>query len=373
MSALTAPFDGAWEALAAGPVRVLTSVTLLPATGPEVALEIVNGTVTFDEDSSPYVRCNLQMAVPESQALLDALDPRKGARIRIDVGYAVPGRTESHTLATLRLFERTVNRPDNTMNLIALSGELVIQEQTPLLNDRVYVPGQLAGPVIEDLIRWTVPTPTINRTLGDVAFIDAGDTFPVTRGSSIWSAIQNIADRAGALVFEDGLGVWNIIPQRTLAGSASASLRVGPGGTITGSQTVLSRDEFYNTVLVKYAWNDGEPRTAFGYAEVTSGDLSVAVAGRHSKTVVIERSGTAAQAAEAARQMLYRAASRGRQMSLEVGRALFWLRPGQTVTVQLPTGPQERHLVSRVEFDIPSGTMNLRTRVPEDVVITKGE
>ncbi|ARU53514.1 hypothetical protein CBR64_20880 [Cellulosimicrobium cellulans] len=83
------------------------------------------------------------------------------------------------------------------------------------------------------------------------------------------------------------------------------------------------------------------------------------------------RSSLKASAVAAAR--VRRTISRGRQMSVEAAAAAYWLRPGHTITVQLPTGPQERHLVSSVTFDLPSGTMHVRTRVPVDVTITTGE
>jgi hypothetical protein len=164
-----------------------------------------------------------------------------------------------------------------------------------------------------------------------------------------------------------------VVPQPINAGSASASFTVGTGGTLTSSETSLSRKLFGNTVLVKYSWYDGDQRTAFGYAEVTSGPLAVSAVGRKVIEREYERKGTAAQAKASAAALVRRAITRGRSMSLEFEHAPFWLRPGQTITVQLPTGPQERHLVSRVDFDIPSGRGHVRTRQPENVSIETGE
>jgi hypothetical protein len=70
-----------------------------------------------------------------------------------------------------------------------------------------------------------------------------------------------------------------------------------------------------------------------------------------------------------ARNLLKRQISRGRAMSLMTP-SPYWLRPGDTVTAQLPTGPQERHLVASTAFRFPSGECSIRTRLPANVEIT---
>lgn len=71
--------------------------------------------------------------------------------------------------------------------------------------------------------------------------------------------------------------------------------------------------------------------------------------------------------------MATRAVTRGRSLSIEYGHAPLWVRPGQTATVQLASGSQERHLVSCVDLDIPSGRGHITTRKPENVTATTGE
>jgi hypothetical protein len=67
-----------------------------------------------------------------------------------------------------------------------------------------------------------------------------------------------------------------------------------------------------------------------------------------------------------AASLLRRCLAKGRGIDLSAI-AAYWLRPTQTVTVQLPIGPQERHLVRAVEFSLHEGTMQVSTKNPDTV------
>lgn len=367
MSTLTAPFDGAWLSRLPGDLSVTSQVTVAG-----VPLEVISGTVTYDEDNTPHVTANIQCRVPSDQATLDSLDPRLNKRVVIVTGYRVPGAEESHTLCDLMLIARNVRRPDNVMELVAVSDEQKVMDTQPITSSRTYNDSSDGGRAIADLIEWAVPTAAIDvRANG--TFVAPGDSLVIDREDNLWNAIQDIADRIGAWVYHDGLGMFHVVPQAVNAGAAVVPLQVGAGGTLTSSETQLSRETFANTVVVRYQWFDGTQRSAFGWAEVTSGPYSVSAVGRKVITVTIERKGSAAQAKAAAASMVRRAISRGRSMSLEFDHAPFWLRAGDTITAKLPTGPQERHFVKRVDFDIPSGHGHVTTRVPENVTIGTGE
>ena len=50
--------------------------------------------------------------------------------------------------------------------------------------------------------------------------------------------------------------------------------------------------------------------------------------------------------------------------------AAYWLRPGMTVTVQLPVGDQQRLLVRQVTFNPVNGTMSVSLYQPINVEIS---
>jgi plastocyanin len=259
------------------------------------------------------------------------------------------------------------------MEIRAESDERLVIDGRPVTGARSFNQYSDGGQAIASLIQWLVPSAVVSERVPYAAFVAPGDTLLIDREDNVWSAIQDIADRIGAWVHHDGLGTFIIEPQPTLAGAATADFKVGVGGTITASESDFNREEFANTVAVTFQWYDGAQHTAYGYAEASTGPYSVAAIGRKVASVTIDRKGTANQAKAAAENMLKRAITRGRRLSIEVEHAPLWVRPGQTVTVQLVTGSQQRHFVKRIDFDIPSGRGHLSTRQPEDVSITTGE
>jgi hypothetical protein len=373
MTALTAPFDGAWTSRLGGALECTSRVQVTGPTAP-LTLDVTEGTVTYDEDSAPAVTATMRARIPTDPAVLDAIDPRLRRRLLVTTGYRVPGGAEEHPLCELLLTARTINRPDAAMVLTAVSDERDVMDTRPLTAAAAtFGPSDDASAAITRLIKWAVPTATVHapRLLG--TFIAPGDSLVIDREDDIWPAIQDIADRTGAWVHHDGLSRYVVEPQPLTAGPAVADLKVGPGGTITRSQADLNRDEFANTVTVLYRWYDGEQRTAYGWAEISSGPYAVAQVGRKVKPVTIERKGSNDQARASAQHIVQRAVTRGRSLSIELEHAPYWVRPGHTVTVQLPTGAQQRHIVRRIDFDIPSGRAHIRTRQPEDVTVTTGE
>lgn len=381
MSALTAPFDTAWASRLGGALTVLTSVSVTASGMDPITLDVVNGTLTWDEDTTPHVEASLTCHVPDDVAVLDALDPRLNRRLVVTAGYRVPGVSESHVIADLMLTDRVVTRAAGVakMTIRGVSDERRVIDTRPITGSRSFSNASDGGQAIRTLILWAAESwsalPAVEVTASGT-FVASGDSLLINRDDDLWGSIQDIADRIGAWVYHDGLGAdgaFHVVPQPTRAGPAAAMLKVGAGGTITASEAALTREAFANTVSVQYEWYDGQQQSVFGYAEVTSGPYAVAAIGRKQVRITIPRKGSAAQARAAAAQMVRRAVSRGRQVSVEVDHAPLWVRPGDTVTVELVTGRQVRHLVSRVDIDIPSGHGHITTRQPEDVVIETGE
>lgn len=369
---MTAPYDPRARADLTKSVRHVHEVWAFDKDSPiynPTKLDLVNATINYDENRAPLVSLNGSMQVP-TDTTLDFLDPRKNVRLFVLAGYVYDdGRRDIQKVCELGLRERIVRRPQNDMVLAAASDEMRVQDAVST-ETYTFSSNDDGGTAIRHLIQDALGDVPVQVTVTRRAFVDPGDNLILEPGGSIWDMIQTIADRIGAWVYHDGLGVFHVVAQPTASGSAEATLRVGDGGTIKGSESVLGSEAFANFVMVEYTGGDLPVR---GWAEVKEGDYGTTAIGRRAKVVKLETTGTVAQAEGAATAMLWRAMSRGRSMSLEVAQAMYWLRPGHTATVQLPTGPQERHLVASVEFDIPIGTMNIKTRQPENVAITTGE
>lgn len=333
-----------------------------------VPLHLATASLSFDEDSAPHVVLTGATQVPD-QAGLDFLDPRRNVRIAVQAGYVYDdGVHDVHTIANLGLRSRVVRRPQNDLVIVAASDELRVQDYLTL-TPATFTPQDDTGDVIARLIGSAVGSTTVVNTLGYDRFVAPGQTVTLDAGE-MWPFIQGLADTAGAWVYHDGLSTWHIAPQPLEAGAASATLSVGPRGVIHSSESSVSREAFANLVLVELTQNGTSSQ---GWAEVRSGPLGTAAIGRRGIKVDLSIFGTTGDPATIASSLVRRAVTRGRQVSLECAAAMYWLRPGQTVTVQLPTGPQERHLIASIVFDMPAGTMNLKTRLPENVTITTGE
>jgi hypothetical protein len=341
-------------------------------TGLGSTLNVLDCSLTFNEGGTPHVTFQATCALPETQEELDALDPRQYPMVMVQMGYEYAGHVaETPLMAQLTLSSRTVSRPDNTMEIVAESSELRLSEYSRTSDWTV---GTSYDPVtvINQIINYALPTVdeggvfSIDPDQASRNNVTEEDALVAETGVDWASFMFDVADRGGDLwVYEDGLGVWKI-KDRAKLGRSVHELHVGENGSIISSSTTMSRDEWANAVLVRYLWTNssGNEVKKTGYSQMATGPYAVAN-GRKLMVVDRERSGSAATAKTAATSILKRTVSRGRSFTLSAISA-YWLRPGDTVTVTLPTGSQERHIVVSVQFQMPQGQMNLTTRVPAD-------
>lgn len=358
---MTAPWDEQAPDALREPLTHLATLAVVTPDGTELPLDPhrSGGTVTFDEAWSPHVEARVTVVVPTDQGTLDALDPRAGARLVVRAGYRYPsGREDVHELADLCLRSRPVRRPASTADLTAHSDEVRLQDTTPLGDTRTLAGTMAVRAALGDLITWALPGTTV--ALEATSTETLGDPLTVTTGADLWGTLADLADRINAWVYVDGQRTWRVVDRPALAGVSAYQLEVGPAGTLTDTTSDLSMGEWGNAVLVEY------PDGTSVWAKATTGDLAVGTA--PTKVVKVTRSadgGSPAARKAVAQAVLRRALSRGRGFTLTAP-AAYWLRPGHTITAALPTGPQERHLVARVAFDLATGAMTVTTRVPDD-------
>ena len=376
--ALSDPYTPDIEDRVRRDIRHHHRVSAVPVGGLETALEVQHGTleVQFSEDWSPHIQAKLTAKVSDDADLLDLLDPRAGCRLVIDAGYILPGNVEDvHLLADVGLRSREVKRPDNTVVLSALSDEARAQ-------DYVLQWGAQRMPTtgVPEAVRWLAgyallpEVPVVVSDFPNGHKASALTDFMLDVGSDLWNPMEDIAARADLWVHCDGERRWRIRSRPQTGGTVAHRLEVGQSGTLLSTDSTLSRDTFYNAAVLEYRWKDaaGIERTVYGRAQVSTGDYSVHRAGYKTFFQRYERPITQAQADAAAATRVRNLVTRGRSLSLTAA-AAYWLRPGMTAAVTLPTGSAEPHIVQSITFQPSNGLMSLTTRQPLNVTIETGE
>jgi hypothetical protein len=339
-----------------------------------VTLDIEDDSLNFDDSQAPHVKWTATAKVPATQAEMDKLDPRLRVRAKVEHG----GKT-----LDLVLTSRDIDRPGNTMRLEAESDERILMDYGTGQDTLTFRPQHEAYWSIMTVIRNALPFAKF-QDLGVRAYgfvTDPEEPLVVGPGDDALEAVWEIADRAGdRWVYNDG-EVWRLTTRPELASTPKATLSVGENGTIVESSAGLSRDDWYNSVHVIYKWTtedlDGEGKTvrtermADGWASVATGPFDVGSVGRRVQRVERNYAGTTTSAQMTARSLLKRSVTKGRKITLSAI-ADTSLRPGDTVLVQLPSGPPEKQLVSAITFTRPDGLMSIETRVPTDAPVLAG-
>jgi hypothetical protein len=326
-----------------------------------VPLSVKGGTVTFDETRSPRAEARgIVCAVPADQGTLDSIDPRTGARLAIDAGYTRPdGLVDVNPLVDLVLRDRPVSRPDDTMTVSGQGDESLIIDNAPSSGGALNATTTVAG--IQAVVRLIFP----NVAVANPGAL-SGPAVAQTPIGDKHDLLTDLSDRIEARTYDDGLRNWKTEAMPVLTTPALA-LAVGVDGTIIGSDTALSRDDgFYNRVFITYEWTDAsdvQHRTT-AVRSITSGPYAARIGNVRTLELKRDVAATQTEANAAAAAMVKRTVTRGRSFTIRAVSA-YWLRPGMTVSVKLPLGDAEEHLVSTVAFDLASGTMTVTTRLPD--------
>lgn len=354
----TAPYADDTAGLLTKSLSHVVAARIVIAGGETITLDVQRWDCSFDESHSPRVVVNLDARVPTDPALLARIDPRTGARLELDLGYVRPGGAlDVHTIANLVLRSRPVARPDDVMALEAHSDESLVIDNAPCDGAAFSAASTTAAITAALVLALPGTAPTITASAGPA----------VAQGpyTDRWDLIVDLADRIGARVYDDGLRTWHIDPAPVL-GTPNLDIAVGATGTIVSSAAQMGREEWANQVLLVYSWRDTSDvdHTIKSVRRITTGAYA-AVAG-NTKTLRVDRevATTQTEANAAAAALVARTVTRGRSLTVTAVSA-YWLRPGDTVNVTLPTGPTEQHLVVSVVFD-DSGLMTVVTRLPDN-------
>lgn len=334
-------------------------------------LDIVTAQLSWDESRSPHVL--LHGAVAYSAEAIEALDARALVRIRISAGYVYPGRiTDIHPVAELVLDTATIVRSAGAarIELDAFSDELLLehvwQAPGPFTSATTYE--QAVRAIIAAGAGQAAATAAaIDPSVAGLPILDAGETMALPLGSSLTTALRELSDRVGALAYHDGLTGWKARPAAATPG-AVAAIVTGRRGLATATQSQRDRGSWGNAVATVYRWRDaaGTEHEVIGRAQQLTGPLGVETIGRKPLNVVRSIPTSLSAANTAAASILARALARGRAVAVEAARAVWWVRPGSTITVSTPDDPPRPAIVASVTFDLPAATMHVRTRIPEE-------
>ncbi|AYN55953.1 minor tail protein [Arthrobacter phage Noely] len=337
---------------------------------PEVlAVVLRDPVVEFAEDWSPYVQLTADGVAPTDVAELAKVDPRVRTLVEIKAGYVYDDGTEDvQRLALALLRTRKAVLPDGNMPLAADGAERLAQEVKwlPATVTRAF-PGVLEA--MKFMVNYAQgdTSATWASTIGAGYRPDLVTSLVLEQGKELWKPMADLALSAGLRLWVDEDGTWNLAPKTTVAGVTAAFLKQGPNTTVKRVEDVLDRGDWYNAAALTYTWKDsqGVEKTVVGtYAPTPAAGMD---AGAGCKTYADDRPGpiTQYQANENARLTVANLSSRGASYVVE-SVAMYWLRPGMTVQVDLANGTTARHIVRRVKFQVADGTMTVTTREPSN-------
>lgn len=375
---MTAPFDPAVAELVKGSHKVTAALTATTPGQPAVTLSLIGGRISWAEDRAPRVSATFRCALPDDAALLQLLDPRLRVRLALTITYTLPsGATSSAVVANLGLRDRRVVRPDAVVELEAASDEALVidasgpaaySDPRPALVTYADGPGWMATNISQSLAWLGGPDATVDRSAAPAASAQWDPAY-----SDQWDAIVDMADQLNLDVFDPGDRVFRIAPRPTVAGTSVFTVTTGSTGTLLSSDSGLGRDNWANFVTVAYEWSSsaGVPQRIWGTARVTSGPYKADTIGYKSLSERRDTATTQAAANKVAAAILGKLLSRSRTQTATTV-AAWWVRPGHTVTIDLPLSSPAQHIVSWVDYDIDDMTMTLGTRLP-DTASTIGE
>jgi hypothetical protein len=344
-----------------GPHRLVWKISAHHADLPGGKAELAPARIQLDWDEARAPRVQLRLDVASPSAELDtALDPRNGVRIHVHAGYMHKGQLLQRVLvADLGLRRRSAIDPSGVLALEASSDEALVIDGAPSSIFSTQASNSPRGH-IQTLITSCIPTAQYVVTAASTTAF----AYAAGQMDDKWQMIEDLADGIGDVdVYDDGLRTFYVEPRPVLQATPVLELVDGVGGTVIERSSALSREDWYNRVILVYRWQvSGVENVIQSVRSITAGPAAATAGNTRSYTEERSTPTTQARADVAAASLVKRMASRGRTLSVRAV-AVPWLRPGMTVRLTLRTG-QARHLVSSVVFD-GQGWMEFTTRYPD--------
>jgi hypothetical protein len=334
---------------------------LFPDNPDPVVVPVEAGSVTIDRTAQN--RRHGQLQIPWSlKAGLDlGIDVREltlggYARVHRGLRYA-DGSSELMLLGTLRV-------ESVSWQTLALSASLELTDRMAQVRDEPFTapypaagkrPAQAAIEIVHavfgDTIAYQAPYDPA-ALLGDV-------TYTGSRGD----ALSQLEQSYGAETYFDAAGDFVFAAKPSGDSDAVWAIDSGQTGVLIDAGESLDRTGIYNGVLVRGQGDADQPPV---YALAVHDDPSSPVrwGGPFGRVALVADQTTVTtetEAAAAARSLLALRLKQTRSLALTSAPNPA-LEAGDTITVRLPDGRQERHLIDAVTIDLGAGAQQILTR-----------
>lgn len=174
----------------------------------------------------------------------------------------------------------------------------------------------------------------------------------------------SIAKSLGGRVFCDSRGSFVAAKVPTLEDNPVWTLAAGPGGVLVEPQQTLSREGVYNQIVASGASESGQPPVGPAIASDDDPISPTYYRGPFGAVPLFYTSKlltTFAQCQAAALGLL--APRLGLKQQVSVSSIVnYAIEPDDVITVTMPDGHDENHIVDSVSFSLTGGSMSLQTR-----------
>lgn len=349
---------------------------------------IEGGTLSLNEGWSPYIQGTIRVPL-QPRGILDAADPRTGARVRLRfrkaygsslpasvLDEAFPGTTAADLTAefagmTARELTARFGRPFNSF------GDRPSSIRTFNLGARVRSVNHLTGMVdltveSDEALLWDYNLVQTTSLIPAPATVRAAVTMVLTLiGATLQAGVDDGPIEADAVAWEPGTSAWDYLqPLVNAAGlrlwcdeqrrwRLTKPLAPVEGGLFLDTSTleqaddeVSRNDAWYDAVIVTYRWRDSA-----GVDHVRH-DIAGEASYTRSLAVQYDRPWPGDGAAEA---LLTRAQARGHLMSGTLV-SDYGVTPGQVLSLTLPSTPIQAGMLSRVTWNLDGDSMTIISR-----------
>jgi hypothetical protein len=304
----------------------------------------------------------------DTRDFLEALTS-SSAEISVEWGLAFPDlTTEWVTLARLRVEESTRTLNAAVLDVAAAYDGGSRVADFPLITP--YAPFTGGGTkltyvaAIKALVEDAYPTTSLPTwtVAGGVDITSLPPDNTVFTGDR-WAAVNALAQAINVTVGATSTGGWTIAPA-TPSTTPVWTVNHGAGGVLVAETTAYSRRKQYNAVAIRWQNPDGTGGLSYiADMDPTSPTYYNGAFGRKPRPEeTLATVTTSGQADAAATTILQQCSGRTRAIALtSVHNPL--MEPGDVLTLHLPDGSVEDHVIDAITLPLEKGTMNLETRV----------
>lgn len=328
---------------------------------PPKELRPISGTITLDENWSPYGQITLKFPALDLVDLY-AIDPAVDTFIDVRLSTIDIDTDE----AVDRDFDGMMLR-SRSIDHAAATATITLATLDARLHDHAHVSDtvpELFPPSTVNTIRkavdWVLSYIGVTISSGNVDTGAAGAAFDYTKnpwrtGDTAWSYIAPIVQKADLRLWCDQAGVWHL---RTVQPTPVLSAAFDADNTLIQITDTIDLDStVVDSVLVTYQWVDGAGAQQTEYDAARNGSSS-----RLPFTVTYNRP----YPGDGAAARILAAKTKRRRAVNITAISDYRVTPGMPMTIHSPYVPDLEAVVSAVRWMYPDDEMQIRTRDVEE-------